>query len=259
VRPTGAGVRFVPAVVARNRKTVVGTIDAVGAEVVGFAPGDRVASLGTTRNIAEQRILDSGNLIGVPRDVSGEQAAALLPQGLVARVLVKEAHAVGGGETVLVHAADGLLGSLIVAWAKSLGATVIGTVGAEAAVETAKHVGADHVIVFSEDDVAAKVHELTGGRGVDVAYDGVGAVTRASSAASLRRGGDLVLFGRESELPFAPDEDITVLRPRMADHLRAGSIQQGASDLFLAIRSGVFSGIDVSRFVTDVASVALAA
>ncbi|MEO7123759.1 MAG: zinc-binding dehydrogenase [Lacisediminihabitans sp.] len=251
--------RFIPGSVARSGKAVAGTIDAVGVDVIGFAPGDRVASLGEARNIAEPRLLDSENLIGIPRDVSGEQAAALLPQGLVARVLVKETHAVGGGETVLVHAASGLLGSLIVAWAKSLGATVIATVGSTASAGAAILAGADQVIVFSEEDVAGRVAEITGGRGVDVVYDGVGTATTASSLASLRHGGHLVQYGRAAELPLPQDQDITVLRPRLADHLRAGSIQQGASDLFLAIRSGVFAGVDASRFATDASTVALAA
>lgn len=251
--------RFIPGTVARSGKAVAGTIDAVGVDVVGFAPGDRVASLGSAGNIAEVRLLGSENLIGIPRDVSGEQAAALLPQGLVARVLVKETHAVGGGEIVLVHDAAGLLGSLIVAWAKSLGAMVIATVGSAESSDLALLAGADQVIVFGEQDVAARVRDITGGRGVDVVYDGVGNVTRASSLASLRRGGELVLFGHASELGYPEDQDVTILRPRIADHLRAGSIQQGASDLFLAIRSGVFAGVDVSRFVAEASAVALAA
>jgi NADPH2:quinone reductase len=234
-------------------------IDAVGANVIGFAAGDRVASLGAAQDIAEPRLLESESLIGIPRDVSGEQAAALLPQGLVARVLVKETHAVGGGETVLVHAAAGQLGSLIVAWAKSLGATVIATVGSASSAGVALLAGADAVIVFGEEDVAARVHEITGGRGVDVVYDSVGTATKAASLASLKRGGDLVLYGPASELPRVPESDVTVLRPRLADHLRAGSIQQGAADLFLAIRSGVFAGVDVARFVSDASKVALAA
>ncbi len=258
-RPTGSRVRFIPAVIARNGKAVVGAIDAVGPEVVGFAPGDRVASLGEARNIAEQRILDSANLIGVPRDVSGEQAAALLPQGLVARVLVKESHAVGGGETVLVHGAAGLLGSLIVAWAKSLGAIVIATVGSAESAATAVRAGADRVIAFDEGDVVAQVMEFTGDKGVDVVYDGVGVATRASSLASLRRGGDLVLYGHAVLASRQEEQDVRVLQPRIVEHLRAGSIQQGAADLFLAIRSGVFSGVDVARFVVEASDVALAA
>ena len=259
VRPTGANVRFVPGAVALSGKAVAGVIDAVGADVVGFAAGDRVASLGGGENIAEVRILESENLIGIPRDVTGEQAAALLPNGLVARVLVKETHAVGGGETVLVHAAAGLLGSLIVAWAKSLGATVIATVGSAESRSAALLAGADRVIVFGDEDVAARVREFTGGRGVDVVYDGVGNATHASSLDSLRRGGDLVLYGHAAVAAHSQEQDVSVLRPRLADHLRAGNIQQGASDLFMAIRSGVFAGVEVSRFVAAASTVALAA
>lgn len=258
-RPTGARVRFVPGAMALGGKAVAGTIDAVGGDVVGFAPGDRVAFLGSDSDIAEVRLLDSENLIGIPRDVTEDQAAALLPEGLVARVLVKEIHAVGGRETVLVHAAAGLLGSLIVAWAKSLGATVIATVGSADSAAAAVRAGADHVIVFGEEDIASRARVLTGGRGVDVVYDGVGGATYTASSASLRRGGELVLYGRAVMASRGDEQAVTVLRPRLSDHLRAGSIQQGAADLFLAIRSGVFDGLDVSRLVTRPAAVALAA
>ena len=256
-RPSGAQVRFVPGAIAVRGGAVAGTIDAVGADVVGFASGDRVAYLGGS--IAGVTLVDSEKLIGIPRDVSEERAAALLPKGLVARVLVKEAHAVGGRETVLVHAAAGLLGSLIVAWAKSLGATVIATVGSSAARTRALQAGADQVIVFGEEDIPSRVLALTGGRGVDVVYDGVGEATADASLASLRHGGELVLYGHGSRETRDAGRDITVLRPRLSDHLRAGSIQQGAADLFLAIRSGAFDGVDIAGLVSDPAAVALAA
>ncbi|HXD60636.1 MAG TPA: zinc-binding dehydrogenase [Lacisediminihabitans sp.] len=256
-------VRFVPDAVAIGGKAVAGTIDAVGHDVIGFASGDRVASLGAREEIAEVQLLDSENLIGIPRDVSAEQAAALLPQGLVARVLVKEAHAVGGRETVLVHAAAGALGSLVVAWAKSLGATVIATVGSAESRSIAARAGADRVIVFGDEDVAERVREYTDGRGVDVVYDGVGAATWESSLGSLRRGGELVLCGRAAEAQHgaeaARELEVTILRPRVPEHLRGGSIQQGAADLFLAIRSGVFDGVEVEPLVRHPRSVALAA
>jgi NADPH2:quinone reductase len=250
-------VRFVPGSIALRGGAVAGTIDAVGSDVVGFAPGDRVAHLGGS--IVDVTLVDSENLIGIPRDISDERAAALLPKGLVARVLVKEAHAVGGRETVLVHAAAGLLGSLIVAWAKSLGATVIATVGSADARTQALRAGADQVIVFGEEDIPERVLALTGGRGVDVVYDGVGEATADASLASLRRGGELVLYGRGSREVRDEDQDVNVLRPRLSDHLRAGSIQQGAADLFLAIRSGAFDGVDTAQLVTGPAAVALAA
>lgn len=249
--------RFVPGSIALRGDAVAGTIDAVGADVVGFAPKDRVAYLGGS--IVGVTLVDSENLIGIPRDISEDQAAALLPKGLVARVLVKETHAVGGRETVLVHAAAGLLGSLIVAWAKSLGATVIATVGSAGSRAQALRAGADHVVVFGEEDIPERVLALTGGRGADVVYDGVGEATADASLASLRRGGELVLYGRGSREARDADQDVTVLRPRLSDHLRAGSIQQGAADLFLTIRSGAFDGVDIAHLVTDPAAVALAA
>ncbi|MEO8932021.1 MAG: zinc-binding dehydrogenase [Lacisediminihabitans sp.] len=249
--------RFVPGSVALRGGAVAGAIDAVGMDVVGFASGDRVAYLGGKINGVT--LVDSENLIGIPRDISDEQAAALLPKGLVARVLVKETHAVGGRETVLVHAAAGLLGSLIVGWAKLLGATVIATVGSASSRTRALQAGADHVIVFGDENVSERVLVLTGGRGVDVVYDGVGEATADASLASLRRGGELVLYGRGDRRARDADQEVRVLRPRLSDHLRAGSIQQGAADLFLAIRSGAFDGVDIARLVTDPSAVALAA
>ena len=256
-RPTGARVRFVPGSIALRGGAVAGSIDAVGADVVGFASGDRVAYLGGS--IVGVTLVDSERLIGIPRDISDEQAAALLPKGLVARVLVKETHAVGGGETVLVHAAAGLLGSLIVGWAKLLGAAVIATVGSADSRAEALRAGADQVIVFGEEDIPERVFALTGGRGADVVYDGVGEATVDASLASLRRGGELVLYGRGPHDVRDEDKNVTVLRPRLSDHLRAGSIQQGAADLFLAIRSGAFDGVDIADLVTRPAAVALAA
>jgi NADPH2:quinone reductase len=256
-RPGGSQVRFVPASIALRGGAVAGTIDAVGSDVIGFASGDRVAHLGA--GVVGVTLVDSENLIGIPRDISNEQAAALLPKGLVARVLVKETHAVGGREVVLVHAAGGLLGSLIVGWAKSLGATVIATVGSGSSRGQALAAGADEVIVFGEEDIPERVLEITGGRGADVVYDGVGEATTEASLASLRRGGELVLYGRGAREFRDDGRKVTVLRPRLSEHLRAGSIQQGASDLFLAIRSGAFDGVDIAPLVADPAAVALAA
>jgi NADPH2:quinone reductase len=231
--------------------SAAGTIDAVGLDAIGFVSGDRVAYWGGDAGRIAVRLIDVENLIGIPRGVSDQQAAALLPSGLAARTLVKEVHAVGGNDTVLVHAASTLVGSMTVAWAKALGATVIATVGSASGRDQAARSGADDVIVFGNEDVTARVLEITGGRGVDVVYDGVGPATAATSFASLRRGGVLVQFGANRariDPQDAAAKDVSIRTAQLGQHRPGGSVQQGAADVFVAIRSGVFDGVQIARY-----------
>jgi NADPH2:quinone reductase len=231
--------------------SAAGTIDSVGVDAIGFVSGDRVAYWGGDAGRIAVRLVDVENLIGIPRGVSDQQAAALLPSGLAARTLVKEVHAVGGNDTVLVHAANTLIGSMTVAWAKALGATVIATVGSASGRDHALKSGADDVIVFGTADVTARVLELTGGRGVDVVYDGVGAATAATSLASLRRDGVLVQFGANPariDPQDAAATGVSIIRAQLGQHRPGGSIQQGAADVFVAIRSGVFDGLPITLY-----------
>ncbi|MDQ1550278.1 MAG: NADPH:quinone reductase [Microbacteriaceae bacterium] len=241
--------------------SAAGTIDAVGEDAVGFVSGDRVAYWGGDAGRIAVRLVDVENLIGIPRGVSDQQAAALLPSGLAARTLVKEVNAVGGNDTVLVHAASTLLGSMTVAWAKALGATVIATVGSASGRDQAIKSGADDVIVFGEEDVTARVLEITGDRGIDIVYDGVGAATVATSLASLRRDGVLVQFGANQpriDPQDAASKGVSILRAQLGQHRPGGSIQQGAADVFVAIRSGVFDGVPIARYPLSDSARALA-
>jgi NADPH2:quinone reductase len=231
--------------------SAAGTIDAVGPDAIGFVSGDRVAYWGGDSGRIAVRMVDVENLIGIPRGVSDHQAAALLPSGLAARTLVKEVHAVGGKDTVLVHAASTLVGSMTVAWAKALGATVIATVGSASGRDQALKSGADEVIVFGTEDVTARVLELTGGTGVDVVYDGVGAATVATSLASVRRDGVVVQFGLNPpriDQQEAAAKAVSIIRAQLGQHRPGGSIQQGAADVFVAIRSGVFDGVPIALY-----------
>jgi NADPH2:quinone reductase len=176
-----------------------GTVTAVGPGVEGVQVGDRVAwgqGLGAAATVVT-RAADS--LVPVPDGVDLEVAAAAMLQGMTAHYLVNATYAVGEGTVALVHAAAGGVGQLLVQMVKAKGGKVVATAGSPDKLEIARALGADALIDYSEaDDLAAQVREANGGRGVDVAYDGVGRATFDASLASLRPRGMLVLFGGAS-------------------------------------------------------------
>jgi NADPH2:quinone reductase len=183
-----------------------GRVLAVGAEVTDFAPGDVVATAAGTGTHATASVVDAAQAVPVPAAVSPEQAAAAMLQGMTAHYLVNSTYAVRPGDEVLVHAAAGGTGQLIVQLAKAKGAHVIGTVGSAAKEQAARAAGADVVVRHDEvDDLAAAVRDASGG-GVHVVYDGVGQATFDASLAALRRRGMLALFGGASGQvpPFDP-------------------------------------------------------
>jgi NADPH2:quinone reductase len=185
-----------------------GVVEALGEGVTRFSIGDRVAYNGTLGAYAQAAVVPADRAVKVPDGVSLETAAAVLLKGMTAEFLVRRCHKVEPGQTVLVHAAAGGVGSILVQWAKALGATVIATVGSEAKAALARDHGADHVILYGEEDVAARVAEITGGQGVAVVYDGVGKDTFEASLKSLGRRGMLATFGNASgpAPPIAPLE-----------------------------------------------------
>jgi NADPH2:quinone reductase len=258
-RPTAGQVRVRHGAIGLGTQDVAGVVDAVGPDAIGFVRGDRVAYHSDTVDLAEMRLIDVDSLVGIPSGVSDEQAAAFLSRGVLARTLVKETHPLGGNEVVLVQAAAGIVGSLIVAWAKSLGATVIATVGTVASRDLAVRAGADSVFVLGKDDVPALVRELTGGAGADVVYDGSGMATLAVSSASVRPGGTLVAYGASVESSRAVQSRLvsrgaTLVRQSRSAGAQAGSVQQGASDFFLAVRGGAFDGLSITGYpISDAA------
>lgn len=172
-------------------------VEAVGQGVSGFAPGDRVIYAGTTPGAyATHRITPAHTLVKLPDSVSDEQAAALWLKACTVESLVERCAQVKAGDTVLVQAAAGGAGILLCQWLKSVGATVIGTVGSPEKVETAREAGADHILTYAE--VPAKVRELTGGKGVDVVIDGVGKTTFEPSLDALKRRGLMISYGNAS-------------------------------------------------------------
>jgi NADPH2:quinone reductase len=176
-----------------------GRVRAVGAGVSEFAEGDRVAWWQTPGSYAELAAVSAANAVRVPDEVSDEQAAGALLQGMTAHFLVTSTYPVGGGDAVLVHAAAGGVGLLLTQLAAERGAQVIGTVSTAAKAQLARDAGATEVIRYDQvEELAAEVRRLTGGQGVAVVYDGVGKTTFDASLASLRSRGMLVLFGAAS-------------------------------------------------------------
>ena len=175
-----------------------GTVAAVGEGVSDFRPGDRVAWQGRLGSYAQQALVPAGIAVHVPDGISDETAAATMLQGVTAHYLVRSTYEVQPGDTILVHAAAGGVGLLLVQLAKARGARVIGTVSTEEKEKLAREAGADEVIRYDRTDFAEATRELTGGEGVAAVYDGVGRTTFDGSLASLRVRGCLVLFGAAS-------------------------------------------------------------
>ena len=177
-----------------------GVVAEVGEDVSGLAAGDRVAwADGNAGAYAEYDVIEADRLVAVPEGLDPETAAASMLQGMTAHYLVNSAWDLEAGQTALVHAAAGGMGLLLTQLAKAKGARVIGTTSTEAKELLAREAGADEVLRYTEvDDLAAEVRALTGGRGVDVVYDGVGKDTFEASLASLRTRGLLALYGAAS-------------------------------------------------------------
>ncbi|MDY0960419.1 quinone oxidoreductase [Sphingomonas sp. CFBP8993] len=176
-----------------------GVVEVVGEGVTDFAVGDRVGVFGPARGAyATARNVAADLLVPLPDHVDDETAAAILLKGATTAFLIEDCAKVQSGWTVLVHAAAGGVGHLAVGWLKAIGATVIATVGSEAKAERARAAGADHVILNRQEDVAARVHEITGGAGVPVVLDGVGKATWDASLNSTARRGLVVSFGNAS-------------------------------------------------------------
>lgn len=176
-----------------------GVVEELGPGVSGLAVGERVAyASDRPRSYAQATVMPVARLVKLPPAISDEAAAALILKGLTAQYLIRGAYAVRAGDTILVHAAAGGVGLLICQWARHLGARVIGTVSSDEKAALARRNGCEHPIVYTREDVVARVRELTGGAGLPVVYDGVGASTFESSLRCLRRRGLVVSYGSAS-------------------------------------------------------------
>lgn len=175
-----------------------GVVETVGSQAKLVKARDRVAWSGTLGSYAEYVAVPEDRLVPIPMAISEEQAAAAMMHGLTAHYLVNDAHKLKAGETALVHAAAGGVGLLLVQLAHAVGARVIGTVSSEEKARLAREAGADEVIIYTRQDLEPEVQRLTGGKGVDVVYDGVGKATFEKNLNVMRLRGMLVLYGMSS-------------------------------------------------------------
>lgn len=216
-----------------------GHVAALGPDVDGLAEGDAVAYCLAPESYAEFAVVPAWRLVAVPPEVPLEVAAALMLQGCTAHYLAHSAYELGAGDTCLIHAGAGGVGQLFTQIAKERGATVIATVGDERKAEIASHRGADHCILYREEDFVERLRELTAGRGADVVYDSVGRATFARSLQCLRRRGVCVLFGASSGAPeaieplaLAEGGSLYVTRPHLADYMAsADEVRRRAGDV----------------------------
>jgi NADPH2:quinone reductase len=180
-----------------------GVVEKVGPGVTEVKPGDRVAYAAggpafPPGAYAEARLFDASRLVLLPDEIDDITAAGMIVKGLTAQYLLRSVYPVGQGDTILVHAAAGGVGTVLTQWARHLGARVIGVVGSDEKAELARENGCHHVIVSSREEIVSRVRQLTGGEGVPVVYDGVGRATFDASLQSLRPRGLLVSFGTAS-------------------------------------------------------------
>jgi NADPH:quinone reductase len=218
-------------------------VEKVGAGVRGFAVGDRIAYIDASYGAySERRLVPASLALRLPDSISDEAAASLTIKGFTACMLLRKVHAVRAGETLLIHAAAGGVGQPLVRWAKHLGATVIATVGSEEKAAIARQCGADHVVLYRKENFVDRVAQITGGKGVEVVYDSVGADTFAGSLNCLDYLGTLVNFGQSSGPvpPFAVSrlaaKSNTIVRPMLFHYIRGrAALEAVAQESFEAM------------------------
>jgi NADPH:quinone reductase len=181
-----------------NGQEGAGVVTEVGGNVTEVQPGDRVAYTGVIGSYAEHAAVPASRLVKIPDELSFEQAAAAMLQGMTAHYLLHSTYKLQAGETALIHAAAGGVGLLLVQMAKKIGARVIGTAGTQEKAQLARDAGADECIVYTEADFETDTRRLTGGKGVNVVYDGVGKATFEKGLNVLVPRGYMVLFGGSS-------------------------------------------------------------
>ena len=224
-----------------------GIIKEVGSNVKDFNVGDRVSYAGTPLGAySTHRNYPTKNLVKVPDNIDLEVAATLMIKGLTVFYLLHKTYPVKSGQTILFHAAAGGVGQIFGQWAKTLGCTIIGTVGNDEKIEKAKTYGYDHIINYNKENFPKKVLEITDGKGVPVVYDGVGKSTLEGSLECLSIRGMMVSFGNASgalspiDVPkLLQPKGLYFIRPAMQQYLSTKEeIDEGAKILFEKIGSG---------------------
>lgn len=224
----------------------VGVVEAVGDDVSGFDVGDRIAYItGAYGCYASERILSAALAIHLPDTIDDRTAASVLLKGLTVDMLVARVRRVAPGDWVLVQAAAGGVGQLLVQWATHLGARVIGTAGSPEKADIARRAGCSEVVLYRTEDVAQRIQSITNGRGVDVVYDSVGKDTFAGSLNSLALCAHLVNFGQSSGAiePVAPAQlaarSSTLSRPMVFHYVaQRRFLDEMSSSLFAALSEG---------------------
>ena len=224
-----------------------GVVEAVGEGVSAFREGDRVGYFtGPLGAYASARIVDAERLVRIPDAIGFDEAAAAMLKGCTAEYLIERCAKVEAGQPVLVHAAAGGVGSILVQWLKAIGAIVIAHAGDERKARLARELGADHALSCPMDDLAEKVRQLTNGEGVPVVLDGVGKASWEASLASTARRGLLVSYGNASGAvpPFTALDlmkagSIFVTRPTLADYCATSEeMRASAARLFSMMENG---------------------
>ena len=224
-----------------------GVVEAVGEAVTDVAVGDRVAYAGGPPGAyAEVRNIPADRLVKLPDMIDFRTAAAMMLQGMTAHYLLRRTYCVQAGDTILIHAAAGGVGLIVCQWAKALGATVIGTVGSDQKAVLARAHGCDHPIVYTRENFVERVRQITGGAGVPVVYDSVGADTFTQSLDCLRPLGMMVTFG-QSAGPVAPVDtqelskrgSLFLTRPTLFTYIaQRADLLHGAQALFDMVTAG---------------------
>ena len=233
-----------------------GVVEATGEGVADFAVGDRVAYIAAGGAYAEATNIPAGAAAAVPASVSDEYAAALFLKGLTAEMLARQIFPLKTGDTCLVYAAAGGVGTLLCQWAHDIGARVIAVVGSEEKAAIAKENGAGDVIIRTQtDSIAARVRDLTGGLGVNVVYDSVGAATFEASLSSLAMRGHMVTYGNASgpvpaiaPLELSSRGSLTLTRPTLFHYATPDRIGAMAEALFAMVAKGAVKARITERF-----------
>ncbi len=256
IRIEASGVNFIDTYFREGRypaqlpytlgQEAAGTIVSVGAEVTGFAAGDRVAWCGVPGTYATLAVAPAARLIKIPDALTTQQAAAAILQGMTAHYLLHSTFVPQQGDKILIHAGAGGTGLLLIQMARRLGAHVITTVSTEEKAALARAAGADDIILYSHEDVVARVQEITAGERLPVVYDSVGKSTFEQSLQCLRPRGLLVLFGGASGAvpPFdlirlSTMGSLYVTRPTLKDYVATREdLEQRAGDVFRWVAEG---------------------
>ncbi len=224
-----------------------GIVEEIGAGVADLKPGDRVAyGTAPVGAYAEARLIPADQLFKLPKGIDDRTAAAMMLKGLTVQYLIRQTYRIKKGDTILLHAAAGGIGTILSQWAKHLGATVIGTVGSDDKATLARASGCEHVIVYTREDFVKRVGELTGGRKVPVVYDSVGKDTFMKSLDCCAPLGLVVLFGQSSG-PVEPlnlgvlavKGSLYVTRPTLNTYAaKRENLAAMARELFEVVESG---------------------